>query len=488
MSRQDPAPCDPVARLPDRPSSIESTDATVGGGQGREPGFTRSLGMGAAIAVNMTQMCGIGPFLTIPLMVGAMGGPQAMFGWLIGAVLAMADGLVWAELGAAMPGAGGTYLYLREAFQYRTGRLMPFLFVWTAMVFIPLTMSAGVIGMVQYLGYYFPGLTWVQIHGISLVICVLTVVTLYRGIAAIARIANVLFVVMLITTALLIVASFTHFHARLAFTFPHGAFGRGGPFFHGLGAGLLIAIFDYLGYNTTAYMGEEMRDPGRVIPGSIVYSILGIMAIYLCLNVGVMGVLPWQEIAGSNSIGSLVMERVWGIRAARAFTALILVTAFASVVTGLLGGSRVPYHAAKDKLFMPVFGRLHPRLNFPHVTLLAMGVVTAIGTFFKLDDVLNLLIAVMVLVQSIAQIAALSMLRSSQPGLRRPYRMTLYPLPSLIALAGWIYVYEASGMKMILWSLAWVTLGGIAFLIWAWFERTWPFGPTQRCEESGFIS
>src|ERR1022692_1294783 len=104
--------------------------------QDQRPQFQRTLGLVPSIAVNMTQMCGIGPFITIPPMVAIMGGPQAMLGWLVGALLAMADGLVWAELGAAMPGSGGTYLYLREAFQYRTGRLMPFLFVWTAMIYI----------------------------------------------------------------------------------------------------------------------------------------------------------------------------------------------------------------------------------------------------------------------------------------------------------------------------------------------------------------
>ena len=114
-----------------------------------ERSFHRSIGVFSGTAINMTQMCGIGPFVTIPLMVATMGGPQAIFGWVVGAVLALADGLVWAELGAAMPGAGGTYLYLREAFQYRTGKLMPFLFAWTAVISIPLIMSTGVIGLVQ---------------------------------------------------------------------------------------------------------------------------------------------------------------------------------------------------------------------------------------------------------------------------------------------------------------------------------------------------
>ena len=447
------------------------------------PHFTRTLGLRSAVAVNMTQMCGIGPFITIPQIIAAMGGPQAIIGWILGAGLAMADGLVWAELGAAMPGAGGTYLYLREAFQYRTGRLMPFLFIWSVMVFIPLTMSTGVVGIVDYLRYYDPDLSPAAGHAISLAITGLVVFTLYRNITAIAKLTNALFVVMLITVGGTIVAALTHFDARLAFTFPSGAFASGGPFWSGLGAGLLIATYDYLGYNTTAYMAAELRDPGRVLPRSIIYAILGIMIIYLCLNVGVLGVLPWQEVATSTSIGSAVMESTWGKPAARVLTALIIVTAFASIMTGLLGGSRVPFNAARDKLFFSVFGRLHPRLNFPNIALLVMGIATAIGTFFSLNDLFNMLMAVMVLIQGIVQIAALSVLRRRQPNLRRPYRMWLYPLPSLIALAGWLFIYVQSGSWTIAISLAWIILGVVAFLIWAYFERTWPFGEKEIREE-----
>jgi amino acid transporter len=445
--------------------------------------FNRVLGLRSAIAVNMTQMCGIGPFITIPQIIAAMGGPQAIIGWVLGAGLAMADGLVWAELGAAMPGAGGTYLYLREAFQYRTGRLMPFLFIWSVMVFIPLTMSTGVVGIVDYLRYYFPDLSPAAGHAISLAITGLVVVALYRNITAIEKLTNVLFVVMLITVGTVIVASFMHFDPRRAFVIPSGAFDAGGPFWTGLGAGLLIATYDYLGYNTTAYMAAELRDPGRVIPGSIIYAILGIMLIYLCLNVGVLGVLPWQDVAKSSSIGSAVMEYTWGKAAARALTALIIVTAFASIMTGLLGASRVPYNAARDKLFFPIFGRLHPRLNFPYVALLVMGLATAIGTFFSLNDLFNMLMAVMVLIQGVVQIAALTVLRRRQPNLRRPYRMWLYPLPSLIALAGWLFIYVQSGNWTILISLAWLALGVVAFVIWAYYERTWPFGEKEIREE-----
>jgi amino acid transporter len=442
------------------------------------PGFERRLGLFQATTVNMTQMCGIGPFVTIPAMISALQGPQAMFGWVIGAIIAVADGLVWAELGASMPGAGGTYLYLREAFQYRTGRLMPFLFVWSAVLFIPLIMSTGVIGLVQYGGYLWPALVHgkglsVLGHVVAVGVVGLVVLALYRRIGDIGKITSIFFVVMLVSVLGVIVAAFTHFHSDLAFGFPHDS---GSKFFSGLGAGLVIAIYDYLGYNTSAYLGAEVRDPGRVIPRSIIYAILGIMGLYFLLQMGVLGVVPWQEAKDSSSVASLVLERTWGKGIAQVFTVGIIITAFASVFAGLLGGSRVPYNAARDKVFLPWFGRMHPRLHFPTVGLYAMGVVTAIGSLFTLTDVISMLTAVFVLVQSVAQIAAVTVLRIRQPNLPRPYKMWLYPLPSLVALAGWIYIYQAAGLKPILLSVAWLAAGVIAYLAWARAERAWPFG------------
>jgi amino acid transporter len=447
-------------------------------------GFVRSVGLPTAIAINMTQMCGIGPFITIPLMVAAFGGPQAIIGWIAGALLALADGLVWAELGAAMPGAGGTYIYLREAFQYRTGRLMPFIFSWTAVLFIPLIMSTGVIGLVSYLGYLWPNMSWWEIHLVSLVVVGVVLFALYRRIESIGLLTNILFVIMLISIGAVIVASLTHFNPALAFTYPSNAFTLNGAFFAGLGAGLLIGIYDYLGYNTTAYMGAEIRNPGRVIPWSIIVSVLGIMVLYLALNIGVLGVVPWQNVAQSSSIASLVLEHTWGKGVSSVVTVLIIITAFASVFAGLLGGSRVPYNAARDGVFLRQFGKLHPRYHFPHIALIVMCVITAIGSFFDLSTVISMLIAVLVLIQGIVQVVALTVLRRRQPNLRRPYRMWLYPLPSIIALVGWAYVYYSSGPLPILFSLAWVAVGGVAYLLWARFvEHTWPFGPKEIKEE-----
>ena len=455
-------------------ASTTTTTTTPTTGQ-----FPPTVGTVTATAINMTQMCGIGPFVTIPLMVATMGGPQAILGWIVGALLALTDGLVWAELGAAMPGAGGTYLYLREAFQYRTGKLMPFLFAWTAVISIPLIMSTGVIGLVQYLGFFFPDMRWLEIHAIGVGVVVLVMIALLRKIESIRVLTTVLWVAMLVTVTLTIAACYSHFSPQLAFDFPTGAFDLNGKFFTGLGAGLLIAVYDYLGYNTTAYMGDELKNPGRSMPRSIVFSILAMMVIYLALNVGVMGAVPWQQVARSTSVASLAVTTNWGHTAAAVVTVLIIVTAFGSVFAGLLGGSRVPYNAARDKVFFPVFAKLSPKGGFPYVALIFMGVVTALGSLLDLTTVINMLTAVAVLVQSVAQIAALTVLRRRQPTLRRPYKQWLYPIPSIVALVGWVYVYVSATTLSIVLSIGWIVAGVVAFLIWAKVRRSWPFAPVE---------
>jgi amino acid transporter len=283
---------------------------------------------------------------------------------------------------------------------------------------------------------------------------------------------------------LYLVAAYSHFHPGLAFTFPHGAFALGkGAFWTGLGAALTLAIYDYLGYYTVAYLGDEVREPGRVIPRAIIISIVAVLVIDLSMNIGTIGVIPWQQAEKSTSIGSDLLHHVWGGAGAAAITILIMWTAFASVFTGLLGASRLPFSAARERLFFSPFGRLHPRLRFPHVSLLVMGLVTAVASFFSLTTVINALIALVIWVQFIGQIVALAILRRKQPGLRRPYRQWLYPVPSLLALIGWVYIFQASGWAAIRIMLIWTAAGIIAFLIWARLEHSWPFGPKEIKEE-----
>ncbi|MEV5239615.1 APC family permease [Streptomyces cinnamoneus] len=465
---------------------------------GQRGAFVRRIGLFQATAINMSQMCGIGPFVTIPLMVASFGGPQAVIGFVAGAVLALADGLIWAELGAAMPGAGGSYVYLRQAYQYRTGKLVPFLFVWTAMLFIPIGMSTGIIGFVQYLGYLWPGMGQTEGDVTGLAVIALIITLLWRRVDHIARITAVLWCVMLTSVLLVIIAAFSNFSPGRAFTYPAHAFElTSNHFWIGFAAGLTIGIYDYLGYNTVAYLGAEIKNPGRTVPRAIVYSILGIMGIYLLLQIGTLGVIDWKEMldpdsTASSSVASAVLERSWGKGAANVVTLLILVTAGASVLTGLLGGSRAPYDAAREKVFFRPYAKLHPRHGFPVLGLGTMGVLTAVGFLIgrhtDLATLIQLLTAVMVIVQALAQVLALSVLRRRQPGLRRPYRVWLHPLPSVVALTGWLVIYgyadeNAPGRHPIEWSLAWVAAGCVAFVLWAAYEKVWPFGPREISEE-----
>jgi fructoselysine transporter len=471
----------------------------------RAAGFVRSIGPFQATAINMSQIVGIGPFVTIPLMVGAFGGPQAIIGWIAGAVLALADGLIWAELGASLPGSGGSYVYLREAFQYRTGRLMPFLFVWTAILFIPLIMSTGVQGFVQYLGYIWPSITPGQGDLVGVAVIAVIFLLLTRRTALIGKLTGVLWVVVIASAVAVIIASFTHFSAHRAFSYPPHAFDLGhGSFWVGFAAGLTIGIYDYLGYNTTAYMGAEIKNPGRVLPRSIIYSILAIMGIYLLMQIGVLGAVNWHDMVdpgnpASQFVAAVVLQNAWGSGPAKVIVGLILITAFTSVFTGLLGGSRVPFDAARDGVFFKSYGKLHPRTGFPVLGVATMAVVTAAAFLFArhvgnsashppLSTLIALLTTVMVIVQSMAQIAAVPVLRKRQAALKRPYKMLLYPMPLVIAFAGWAAVYGWAdkanpGIHPIEFSLAWVAIGVLAYLGWAKVEKTWPFGPKEIREQ-----
>ncbi|KYP80263.1 amino acid permease [Ferroacidibacillus organovorans] len=438
-------------------------------------GLVRGISLFQATAINMSQMVGIGPFITIPLILSAMGGPQAIFGWIAGAILAMADGLVWSELGAAMPGEGGSYVYLREAFQYRSGKIMPFLFVWSTLIATPLIMSTGMIGMANYLSFFWPGMTALDTKLAAVAITIITVALLYRRINSVGRITTVLWAGMILTVLIMIVAGATHFNPHLAFAFPSNAF-LPSKFLLGLGGGMLISIYDYMGYYTICYMGDEVKNPGKTIPKSVILSIIAVGIIDIFMNLGVIGVVPWKIAMNSQNIGTLFMQDVWGKPGAAIITLLILWTAFASVYTGLLGASRLPYNAAADGLFFRSFGKLHEKYNFPHISLLVMGLITAICCFFNLSQIINALMAVAIVVQFMGQVAALTVLRKRQPHLHRPFRQWLYPIPSIIAFVGWAYVLYSSGWSAIELAIGWTALGVIAFLIWASREKQWPFG------------
>jgi len=446
------------------------------------PHLARRFGLLPATALNMANMIGVGPFITIPLLMTALGGPQAMLGWIVALIIVACDGMVWSELGAAMPGSGGSFVYLREAFGSETfGRLMAFLFVWQFVLSGPLEIASGYIGFADYAGYIWRGLdhraTIALITGIGIV----NIALLSRRITSIAKITVSLWVGTLLTVAAVIVTGAMHFDPHVAFDFPPGAFNFSLGFLLGLGAAARIGVYDYLGYYDICYIGDEVRDPGRVIPRSVIISIAAVAVIYLGINLSIVGVVPWREFVPaathpeSNFVVSIFMQKIYGSRVATIFTLMILWTAFASVFALLLGYSRIPYAAAKSGYFFRAFAKLHPTKDFPYVSVLVLGGLSIVSGFFSLGTVIDALIVMRILVQFIGQVVGVMTLRRRAPEMPRPYRMWLYPVPALVALVGWVFVFITTDVRVILFGLGVLALGGLAFLAWSWQLRRWPF-------------
>jgi amino acid transporter len=430
------------------------------------PHLQRSFGLLEAAALNMSNMVGVGPFITIPLILASMGGPQCMLGWLLGAVLSLCDGLVWSELAAAMPGTGGTYLYLRESFQKTSvGGLLPFLFIWQFIFSAPLEIASGYIGFAQYLSYFWKTMSALQVKLAAAGVGVLVVVLLYRRISVLSRMTVVLWVGMLLTCGWVIVSGLMHFNAARAFDFPPGAFSLTRGFALGLGSAMAIAMYDFLGYYDICYVGGEVRRPAYVIPRAILFSVIAVALIYASMNLAIIGVVPWYEAIKSKFIGATFMEAVYGPKAASALTVMILWTAFASVFALVLGYSRVPYAAALDGYFFKPFARLHSG-GFPSLSLVVIGGLAIVAAFFDLDWVISALITARILVQFVGQIVALHYIRRKRPDIERPFRMWLYPVPSAIALVGWAFIFLTSGWNTSLFGLGVLATGVAAFVLW----------------------
>jgi amino acid transporter len=448
-----------------------------------QPHLTRRFGLLPATALNMTNMIGVGPFITIPLLMTALGGPQAMVGWIVALVIVICDGMVWSELGAAMPGSGGSFHYLREAFgREKFGRLMAFLFVWQFILSGPLEIASGYIGFAQYASYIWRGLTRPGVIAMVTVVGLINIALLYRRIQSIAKITISLWIGTLLTVLMVIVTGAMHFDSHIAFDFPPGAWNFSLGFFLGLGAASRIGIYDYLGYYDVCYIGDEVRDPGRVIPRSILISTAAVAVIYLGINLSIIGVVPWREFVPaadhpeSSFVVSVLMEKIYGSTVATIFTLLVLWTAFGSVFALLLGYSRIPFAAAQSGYFFRAFGKLHPTKDFPYVSLLVLGVISIVAGFFSLGTVIDALIVTRILVQFMGQAVGLMALRKRAPDMPRPYKMWLYPVPALLAVLGWIFVFATTEFRVIVFGLGVLALGGVAFVLWSWNTKRWPFG------------
>jgi amino acid transporter len=436
----------------------------------------RGMGLAGAMSANILNMVGVGPFLTIPLALAAMGGPQAMLGWLAGALLCLCDGMVWAELGSALPHSGGPYHYLLQAFgPAGWGRLISFLFLWQSLLIGPISIASGAVGFGEYAGFLAPHLGHWQLVLMAMALCLLNTGLLYRNIRSISKVSIVMTSAVLGTCGWIVVSGILHFHAATAFSFPPHAFTPSRSFWLGLGSATLIATYDYGGYNNVCFLGEEVEGPRRTIPLAVIYSIVLVAILYLAMNLSILGTIPWQQGQYSKAIVADYMQALYGRSSGVLVSLLVLIASWGSVFAILLGFSRIPYTAAAEGHFFKVFARLHPKGKFPSTSLLAMGGLSTVACLFSLPDLISVLIVVQTMIQFAAQCVAVILLRRKAHAEPGSFHMPLFPLPAIVALLGWLYIVLSSKPLHIAIGAAMAGTGAGAYLLLARNKQEWPF-------------
>jgi amino acid transporter len=436
----------------------------------------RGLSLRQAVAINMIDMVGIGPFITIPFIIGAMNGPQCIIAWILGAVLSFADGSVWAELGAKWPEAGGSYSFLQNLYgRAKWGRLLSFLYVWQTSIQAPLVVASGAIGFSQYLTYLVP-LDPIAQKAVSGGLVILITILLYRRITDIGKISVFMGMIVIGTILWLIGSGFTHFHADQAFTYSKDAFDLTPMFFFGLGQASIKTVYSFLGYYNVCHLGGEIKEPEVNIPRSIFISIAGIAVLYLSMQIAILGVIPWQEAKESPFIVSLFFERIYGHMAAQIATALVLFIAISSLFAVMLGYSRVPYAAAVDGNFFSAFGKLHPTKNFPYVSLLVLaGLAFAFSLLFKMKEVITAIITMRIIIQFIGQSIGVLMYHQLHKQEKFPFSMKFYPIPALVGIGVWFFIFCSAEITFIIGALLVIAIGVLVFLAQSRYNNRWPF-------------
>jgi len=396
-----------------------------------------------------------------------MHGPAGVLAWLLGALLAYMDGMVWAELGAKWPEAGGSYVFLGKLYEGKTvGKLMPFLFIWQTTIQAPLVIASGAIGFAKYFSFLVP-LGDIEKKVVSGALVLLLVGLLYRRINSIGKISVVLWVITGGTFLWLIFSGVGHFNARQAFAIDLRSFDSSTLLFAAMGKASLNAVYSYLGYYNVCHLGGEIKNPERNIPRSILISITGIALLYLAMQTMLLGVLPWQQVAVSDFVVSEYFEHIYQSHlVGQVATLLILVIAASALFAGILGYSRIPYAAALKGDFFSVFARVHPRFHFPHVSLLVIGGVGFLfSLLFRLGEVITAILMMRMLVQFVSQAAGLIAWRYSEPNILRPFRMPLFPLPAILSICIWLFIFFNNEVKYQLFAVSIILSGTVAHFL-----------------------
>ena len=429
------------------------------------PLTNRKINLLQATSINMIDMVGIGPFVVMPFVVAQFSSGLFIWAWIFGSFTALMDAMIWSELGAKYPLAGGTYNFHRIAFGEKGGRLMSFLFVWQTSIQAPLVVASASIGFAQYLTYIVP-LVWWEQKMVSGGLVILAFLLLYRKIETIGKISVIMGSIVILTITGIIISGLLNQQHAIKFLPTGNESFFSLAFWAAIGHASVKTVYSYLGYYNVCHLGGEIKNPGKNIPRSIFISIIGITTLYLLMNISVMGVMPWQSVnANDKYLVSSFIGQLYGHQAGVLVTVLILCIAFSSLFAVILGYSRVPYAASVDGNFFKPFARLHPTKNFPYISLIvlcALGFVFSL--LFKLSEVISSILAMRIIVQFISQGVGVSLLRNKIGTKELPFKMWMFPIPVILSIAIWIFLFISTGW-FALWGSLIAVVGVIVYLV-----------------------
>jgi fructoselysine transporter len=440
-----------------------------------EKGLKRELSLTHATVLNMIDMVGIGPFVTLPIILFALPGKFSLIPWIIGAVLGLADGLVWAELGAAWPKAGGSYIFLQKLFRGKPGKVMAFLYIVQTSLHTPLVITSACLGFVNYLRYIQP-LNFLQGKLVMIGIVLLIVFFLYRKVLDVGKIGIVLSIIVVTLLLWTIITGAIAFDTNI-YTANSASPNKLGDIWS-IGFWVLAgnytskAVYAYLGYYNVCHIGSEIKNPIKNIPRSIILSVVGIAILYISMQFTISGAIDQKQITGENiPLVSMLFQKVYGVKVATIATILLLIVAFSSLFALLLGYSRIIWAAASEGMHFKVFAHLHPTKNFPDYTLLIFGAIAIVfcTIFNKASDVFRFIVVTRIFIQFIPQAVGLILLRINKRHNELPYKMPFFPYTAILSILIWLYVFITSGYQYSLFGLGVIVIG--LGLYWLLFRK-----------------
>lgn len=433
-----------------------------------KPQLQRVLGLPQATVLNVIDMVGIGPFMTLPIILLAFPGKFSVIPWIVGAMISLADGLVWSELGSAWPKAGGSYVFLQKLFTGKPGKMMAFLYSLQTSLHTPLVITSAAIGFANYLGYLVPLNFW-QGKLVMIALVLLVVWLLYRGIKDIGKIGVVLSVIVVGMLLWTIITGGIAFDGQLLKSnslLPKqvASFGQKAWWFV-IGNYTSKTLYAFLGYYNVCHIGSEIKNPQRNIPRSIILSIIVIAILYVSMQFVIAGALPANSIVDENTpVISLLFEKVYGKNVAYVATVLLLIVAASSLFALLLGYSRIIYAAACEGMHFKLFAHLHPVKRFPDYVLLVFGGVALVFCllFDRPSAIFRFIVVTRIFIQFIPQAVGVVLMRIKKRTKELHFKMPFYPAVPVFAVLMWSFIFFASGTGYFLTGIG-VILVGLLF-------------------------